>query len=149
MAVKSDKSLSKSLSKSINKFNTDRMRSIFLCSLFGFLGVHRFYERKYISGIFYILLSLIGIIIPMVDTRSYFAIIGIILSYTFSFIDLLRLVVNKKSTDYEFIVGIILIVVSFALFMENKPTYNKKTRYVQYRENSRDIISETVSTIKI
>ena len=43
-----------------NKFNTEKVRSMFLCAVLGFVGMHEFYQKKYAKGILFLLLCGLG-----------------------------------------------------------------------------------------
>lgn len=82
-----------------NSWNTEKTRTMILCSLLGIFGVHKFYQGKTAQGVIFILLDI--------------TIIGILITAIWAFINLIQLTINKKNTDKEFIVGIVLLLLNF------------------------------------
>ncbi|MGN0929982.1 MAG: hypothetical protein ACI4N3_05065 [Alphaproteobacteria bacterium] len=97
-----------------NKINTEKSRIMLLCGIFGIFGFHEFYQKHYLKGSIYILLDL--------------TIFGIIISALWAILSLLKMVLNKKNTDEEFVLGIIFLIIQ--LFITTYMLKNANTNVI-------------------
>ena len=121
--------------KSTNKFNTEKTRSMFLCTFLGTLGIHEFYQKKYLKGCLFLLFCILGFIGTMAKIPE--LVICLPIAIIASFISQTRLILNKKNSDTEFILGIIFILLQI-IFISFKPTfYSKEKTITKTTENSK------------
>ncbi|MBR1544326.1 MAG: TM2 domain-containing protein [Alphaproteobacteria bacterium] len=123
--------------KPANKFNTEKTRAMFLCSVLGFLGVHEFYQKKWISGILFLAFFISGIIV----FRMFLPLLFIA-----AFISQIRLVVNKKNTDAEFCLGVLFFILQLSI-LYFKPTHYNQTKTVTTKTANTESVD--VKTVKI
>ncbi len=81
---------------SVSWFDNNNARLILLCALFGFVGAHKFAQRKIFQGICFILLDL--------------TLFGIIISMIWAFFDLLDLTINKTDKPGNIIFGSLFLM---------------------------------------
>ncbi len=107
-----------------NSWNTEKTRTMILCSLLGIFGVHKFYQGKTAQGVIFILLDI--------------TIIGILITAIWAFINLIQLTINKKNTDKEFIVGIVLLLLNsvFSCITIKNTEYNNEIKLQQAKERA-------------
>ena len=101
------------------KINTEKSRIMLLCGLFGIFGVHEFYQKHYLKGAIYILLDL--------------TVVGIVFSAIWQLLTLVKMILNKKNTDEEFIFGTIFLLIQLFIIsllirnINSNVVYEKKT----------------------
>ena len=122
--------------KSVNKYNTEKTRAMFLCSILGFLGIHEFYQKKWISGILFLAFFIPGIIV----FRIFIPVL-----FVASLISQIRLVVNKKNTDAEFCLGVLFFILQLSI-MYFRPGYYDNTITVTTKTANTETVD--VKTIK-
>ncbi len=103
-----------------NKFNTQKVRVSFLCTILGFLGVHEFYQKKFVKGILFLLLCGLGLFGSM--SHIMLLTFGLPAAFIASFISQIRLIIDKKNTDMEFCLCILFFFLQI-LFVSFKPTF--------------------------
>ena len=116
-----------------SKFNTEKVRTMFLCAVLGFLGVHEFYQKKYVKGVLFLLLCGLGVF------GSFYRIMGLILclpvAVVASFISQIRLIVNRKNTDVEFCLGVLFFILQ-VVFISFKPTFYNEQKVITTKDAS-------------
>ena len=123
--------------KSVNKFNTKKTRSMFLCSVLGFLGVHEFYQHKYVKGQLFVLLCLLA----CVGIQSHITWLTLCFPLTFvaSLISQIRLIVGKDNKDIEFCLGIVLFILQLFIFAYRPNVYSEEETITQKTEQEESI----------
>jgi hypothetical protein len=110
-----------------NKFNTEKVRSMFLCTVLGFVGMHEFYQKKYAKGVLFLLFCGLGMFGSFYHIMELTVCLPIVLIA--SFISQIRLIVDKKNTDIEFCLGVLFFLLQI-MFISFKPTFYSEQRTI-------------------
>ena len=92
----SRKTVNQNTDNSVSWFDNDNARLILLCAVFGFVGAHKFAQRKFFQGICFILLDL--------------TVVGIIVSMIWALCDLVSLTIQKTNKAGNIIFGSVLLM---------------------------------------
>ena len=121
-----------------NKFNTERTRTMLLCAIAGFLGAHEFYQKKYFKGTLFIFFGTLGLFGASMHQLS-FLIFCLPIVFIASFISQIRLIINKKNTDFEFCLGILFLLLQFGSLSFSPVVYDTSETVTIETKNSKTV----------